>query len=100
MSNEASMYFEDILMELPEDTEELQESKLTHHDLQWLYIKVKYTEKNLAKMREESEEWEQMMLTSLGTIVSDERWKRFEIGRTYLTRWDCNIMPRRAWQAA
>ncbi len=26
-------------------------------------------------------------------IISDKRWTRFEIGRVYLTRWDCSIEP-------
>ncbi len=94
------MAFEDILMELPDDEEDLQESKVTHHDLQWLYIKVKYAQKNLSKLREESEEWEQMMVKSLDEITSDERWTRFEVGRTYLTRWDCIFKPGRARLAA
>lgn len=33
-------------------------------------------------------------------ITTDARWKRFEIGRVYLTRWDCPSVPEKVRRAA
>lgn len=40
------------------------------------------------------------MDVSANEIISDKRWKRFEVGRVYLTRWDCPIEPERVRRAA
>jgi len=100
IDNETGCCFEDIQSELPEDEDDLKESKITHTDLLWLCRTIEKAKRDLAKLRVESTEWEAMVLNSLDDITSDKRWKHFEVGRTYLTRWDCNTMLERVRQAA
>lgn len=89
-----SKYFRDILGVIIECTDtdcHVEEAKLTMSDLQWTHKKLKEIERTYQLLENEVDS--QVALKVQEGILSDERWKHYEVGRVYLTRYDCCIVP-------
>lgn len=84
------LYFFEVLEAFQDCTDtdiHVHEAKLSAADLVWAYEQLKKIQL-LVKSQDNK-----VLGKLLGSIMSDNRWKRFEVGRVYLTRYDCRPGP-------
>ncbi len=82
----------DVITDCTDTPDHLHEAKIKVRDLTWTMEKLKEI-KLLVNSKDDK-----ILKKLQDDIMSDKRWKHYEVGRVYLTRYDCCIVPEGVWR--